>query len=212
MTYYDMRKAGFEVGMRVEVIRQHKYKKYKFTGLVGVVESNYGNGSITVKFDNLRNTASSRGVFYFEPADLKIIDENMEEKNMEKITNYLNAVKIQYLDSSTPNYIIYANFDAFLQVGDLCVVKSAHHGLGLAKVVEVIDRNDYEISSREIVARVDDADYKARVAARTKAAELKAKMEERAKQLQDVALYQMLAKDDSVMMELLEAYQALPKV
>jgi tRNA A37 N6-isopentenylltransferase MiaA len=47
---------------------------------------------------------------------------------------------------------------------------------------------------------------------RAKAVELKAKMEARAKQLQDIALYQMLAKDDPDMAELLKEYQDIPKV
>jgi hypothetical protein len=51
-----------------------------------------------------------------------------------------------------------------------------------------------------------------RVSVRKQAAELKAKMQERAKQLQDIALYQMLAKEDSEMMELLGQFQSLPKI
>lgn len=47
---------------------------------------------------------------------------------------------------------------------------------------------------------------------RNKAAELKAKMEARAKQLQDIALYKMLAENDPDMAELLNEYQAIPMV
>lgn len=69
-------------------------------------------------------------------------------------------------------------------------------------------KNDVALE-REIVSIVDTAEYDARVAQRKLAADLKAKMQERAKKLQDVALYQMLAKDDPEMAALLSEYQNL---
>lgn len=217
MTYYDISKTGFEAGMRVKLIEQRAYKRYNLLNAIGTVEADYGYGKVVVKFDGVRNNSSSRGVFYCYPADLVIVNDDnniiMEENNtMSKITNYLNAVRIQYVDNSAPSSYIYANFEPDLKVGDLCVIQSAHHGLGLARVTEVLEGNSFDISSREVVAKVYDDFYKERVANRKKAAEIKAKMQERAKQLQDIALYQMLAKDDPEMMELLNAYQAVPQM
>lgn len=206
----------FDTDTRVRVIRCSSYKKYDYTGLLGTVVSNrYGAyGSIVVKLDGATNPYSGTGRFYFKPHELEIVKECnndiLEENNMQNIINYFNIVKIQYLDNSTPSRWEYANFDSGLKVGDLCVVKSAHHGLGLAKVVEIIDRNDAEVT-REIVAKVDTEMYDFRVKARKEAAELKAKMQERAKQLQDVMLYQMLAKEDPEMQSMLERYQDLPQ-
>ena len=128
---------------------------------------------------------------------------------MQNITNYLNIATIKYLDSDKVSNYKYANFDPTLSVNDFCVVKSLNHGLGLARVVEIIDQNDLALV-REIAAKVDMQDYDFRVAARKDAAELKAKMQERAKKLQDIALYQMLAKDDPEMQDLLNRYQNLP--
>ena len=86
---------------------------------------------------------------------------------------------------------------------------SEKHGMGLATVIEIVDRNDIE-TQREVVAKVYTGGYDSRVALRAKVAELKAKMQERAKKLQDVALYQMLAKEDTEMAALLQEYQSLP--
>ena len=206
-------KHGYEAGMRVEITRQHKYKKTKLVGKVGTVMSGYGN-EVLIDIDGMCNQYSSTGYYYFKPSEINLISEPiediMEEKNMPNITNYFNAVKIQYVDNPNPSKYIYANFEPDLKVGDLVVIQSANHGLGLAKVVEVIDKNDFE-TSREVVAKVDTYFYDERVAMRKKSSELKAKMQERAKQLQDIALYQMLAKDDPDMMALLDEYQALPR-
>ena len=85
--------------------------------------------------------------------------------------------------------------------------------MGVATVVEIIDKADVNVDiDREVVAKVDMRPYDYRVATRAKAAELKTKMQERAKKLQDIALYQMLAKDDADMLALLQEYQALPEM
>lgn len=205
----------FGVGARVKVIRQpNKYWKDKLVGLIGTVRSESGK-SISVIFDTVQNERSSYGCFYFKVTELELMDEPnneiMEEKNMPKITNYFNAVTVQFIGDVNPCPCVYANFDEGLKVGDLCVVKPAHHELALARVAKIIDKNAIELQ-REIVAKVYTDDYDFRVEMRNKAAELKAKMEARAKQLQDIALYQMLAKDDPDMADLLERYQSLPKV
>lgn len=203
----------FKTGMRVRVIKQHKYLNTDLIGKLGTVKSGYGT-EVTVMIDGMSNNYSGLGHFYLKTSELEIVDESnniMEENtNMPNITNYINAVKIQYIDSTAPSSYIYANFYPDIKVGDLCVIKSAHHGFGLAKITEVIDRNDFEVSSREVVTVVDMRDYDERIKNREKAAEIMGKMKERAKKLQDIALYQMLAKDDPEMMALLEEYQGLP--
>lgn len=213
MTYYTTA-HGLRSGMRVKIVRQHKYMNTRLIGKVGTVINPYG-AEISVRIDGMTNAYSATGLFYLRASELEIIDENdtnMEENNdMPNVTNYLNAVKIQYVDNISPSDFIYANYDPDVKVGDLCVIKSGHHGLGLAKIVEVIDQNDFE-TCREVVSKVNTECYDERVKNRAKAAELKAKMDERAKQLQDIALYQMLAEKDSSMMELLAEYKTLANV
>ena len=206
----------FKEGARVEVVRCTSYKKYNYKGKLGaVVRNQYGQyGKIIVKLDTEMNHYGRSGHFYFKPYELSLLPDNnndiLEEETMQNnVINYLNIAKIQYLDSNQPSSYNYANFDSTLKKGDLCVVKSLNHGLGLAKVVDIIEQNDVQ-TPREIVARVDTQDYDFRVAARKDAAELKAKMRERAKQLQDIALYQMLAEKDADMQDLLTRYQSLP--
>lgn len=197
-------------GARVRVIRQSKYRTTKLLGKIGVVRASYPSGSIPVEFDGEVNTASSYGYYYFKRNELELVDDenNVEENNMEIITNYINVVKVQYMSDRKPSDYKYVNFDLELKVGDVCITKYNGDCYGVAKVVEILDDTDAK-TDREIVSKVDMSAYNKRVTNRAKAAELKAKMEERAKQLQDIALYQLLAKDDSAMMELLNEYQAI---
>lgn len=206
---------GYEVGMRVKVIHQTAYPGKDLKGLVGTISAVYGN-QLGVTLDAKRNYRSGYGYFYFKSSELKVIEEDIKEENaMSNITNYLNAVKIKFFSDSGPSQYLYANFDPELAVNDVCVVKfpSKGGGMGVATVVEIFDKADINVEiDREVVAKVDMQPYDYRVATRAKAAELKAKMQERAKKLQDIALYQMLAKDDADMLALLQEYQALPDV
>ena len=206
----------FETGTRVRIRNCVKsYKKYDYAGKMGtVVENQYGSyGKIVIELDGTRNPYSATSRFYFKPYELEIVNETdtdiLEENTMENITNYLNLVQIKYVDGGRISSHAYANFDPDIGTGDMVIVNTPYAGLELATVTEVSERNDFE-TTREVVCKVDTSDYDARVANRAKAAELKAKMKESAKQLQDIALYQMLAKDDPAMLELLSQYQSIP--
>ena len=218
MAYYQP-DSKFPVGTRVEVTRNmHRYAE-NLVGLVGTVDSP-GAGSIGVVFDEIRNPRSAYGRFYIETAYLKVVGDNtnntnntnnkMEEKTMHKITNYLNVVKIQDINGGRAYSEKFANFDPNLQAGDLCVIMLCDRTC-LAKVDSISESTGEELYN-EVISKVDTTDYDARVEAREKAAELKSKMEARAKQLQDIALYQMLAKDDPDMAALLQEYQDIPKM
>lgn len=128
---------------------------------------------------------------------------------MEKMSNYQNVAVVHFLSSRTDfETYEYANYEPNLTAGDLVVVMSAHHGMGLAEVVEIKDRTDTDLY-REIVSRVDTCKFEARVTQRKKVTELKRQMQERAKQMQDIFLYQTLAKEDPEMAKMLQEFMAL---
>ena len=203
------------IGKRVRVKWCDKYKRYKVRGCYGTIEAVYSY--VAVKLDGLHNDSSATGDFYFYKKHLEIIeDENMEENTMaintNHITNYLNTAKIHFLDDANANRTYdYANYIPDLNPGDMCVVMSAQHGMGVAKVEEIVWENDIPLS-REIVCTIDTTAYDYRVETRKKAAELKQKMQERAKKLQDIVLYQTLAKEDPEMAQLLADFTSLGSV
>lgn len=203
----------FEVGQRVTVTGPGHYRG-KHIGRSGEVYAVY-DSSVSVLLDGIINKNSGYGVFYFKRTELtheETTEKNMEDKKMQKMTNFVNVAEVQFLDEKVPfRTYEYANYDPDIKVGDLCVVASAHHGMGLAEVVE-LKATPREDLYREIVCKVDTAAFDARVETRAKAAELKEKMQERAKQLQDIVLFQTLAKEDPEMQAMLEAFKALQTI
>ena len=214
--------ACFYKGDRVKVIKQSSYRNKNLIGLIGTVAYD-GTVNIAVKLDNIDNTRSQYSVFYIKPHELRLVaetaikvNETMEENTMKTITNYLNIATVRMLNSDNATYY-YANYDPELAVGDICVTISARRfkydsvpktGFMTAEVIAIDDASAHDVTG-EVVSRVDISEYNDRVQSRIKAAELKEKMEARAKQLQDIALYQMLAKDDPDMAALLAEYQGL---
>lgn len=163
---------------------------------------------IAVEVDDYINFRTITGWFYFNPFELETLYDNQEETNMEYINNYLNIAEVKLSNDKYNNGLRCANFNEELKVGDFCVVMISNKGLHLAKVAEIIDDANIK-TNNEVVAIVNTDAYDERVEQRAKAEDLKAKMQERAKKLQDIALYQMLAKDDPDMAKLLEEYQAV---
>lgn len=202
------------IGKRVRIKKAGHYKKrYKsILGAVGVIRSIWSTDNLGVEIDGVENEASKYGYFYFKLSEIELIDdENDKTKNdegeneMNKVENYLNVAVVQFMDGGNPNTYEYANFEPDLAAGDCCIVMTAHHGMSLARVVEMRASTEAALY-REIVAKFDLAPYEARCEKRKKAAELKAKMRERAKQLQDIGLYHILARDDQAMAQLLQDY------
>lgn len=205
------------VGLRVRVIGPGHYRG-RHEGEHGTIRAVWPQENIAVELDFSSNKNSNRGYFYFHISELEIINTKNKksataadegENKMQKMSNYLNVAEVQFLNENTAfKTYEYANYETNLSVGDLVVVMSAHHGMGLAEVVEIKETTDTDLY-REIVSRVDTFDFDNRVAQRKMAAELKAKMQERAKQLQDIVLYQTLAKEDPEMAKMLQDYMAL---
>ena len=198
------------IGLRVRVKHSDKYKRYDIKGRFGTVIHWYGNDNIAVRLEGIINHGSQYGYFYFAKTELEIIENrNMEETTMainnNTITNYLNIAKVLKTDGRVYDH---ANYIPDLKEGDLCVVVSVNRDMTAAKVVEIIHENDVPQAS-EIVCKLDITAYETRVETRKKAAELKAKMQERAKKLQDIALFQTLAKDDEEMAALLSEFTSL---
>lgn len=190
----------------------------KYIDHCGVVRAVWGTSNVAVQLDGIRNPNSVHGYFYFLASELEVLDTvninkakatEKGENTMQKMTNYLNVAKVQFLNTDAPfNTFECANYDPILAAGDICVVANAKQDMMLAEVMEITQSTEAELNT-EVVIGVDISDYNARVEKRKRAAELKVKMQERAKQLQDIVLYQTLAKDDPEMAELLKEFGAL---
>lgn len=192
----------FKRGDVVEVVDANKYKEVS-VGAIGTVRSTY-DGRVTVVFAHIHNPRSSYDCFYFTANQLKYFEG---DKIMEG--NYSIAT-VRFMDGTntdkTYRYALYD--DTCARVGDICVVKSAHHGMGIASIVDIEPKTDEKIT-REIVCVCDFSMYHTREAKRQRKEELKRKMAARAAQLQEIALYQMMADKDASMGDMLREFNEL---
>lgn len=122
--------------------------------------------------------------------------------------NYRIA-QVSFLEGYNTNKVYpYACYDLSMTAGDICVVKTESHGLGIAKIIEIGGKTDEKIT-REIICKCDFSDYNNREANRKRRAELLKLMHTRAAELQELALFQMLAKEDAGMQSILGEYNSL---
>lgn len=195
-----------ELGTMVEIAKHSAYRN-KYVGFKGVVKNSSSN-NVGVELFGKRNNASSYGWFWFSPSDLIIIKDKECES---MITGNFKVAVVHFLDgtNSSSGYE-YALFDNF-EIGDVCVVKSANHGFGVARIVNIIDRADATTKNfeREVVDRFYMSNYENRIENRAKAKKLKAEMDEKMKELQDIALYQMMAEKFPELQAMLDEYQSL---
>lgn len=198
-------KECFTIGDRVKVLADNY--KGRTVGLVGTVRSSY-DGSIAVNLDCLNNERSKYGCYYFKPKQLEFLkgETNIMEGNY-------RIAHVKFLEGNNTDTVYhYALYDGTLAwEGDICVVKSAHHGFGLARIVEITPKTSENIT-REIICRADFTAYEERVAQRKRSAELMAEMKKRAAAVQEIMIYKQLAAQDPAMAELLKEYEQLKGV
>lgn len=194
-------KTCFTIGDRVEVISDNY--KGRTAGMTGTVRSNYEN-NIAVNIDGLTNSRSSYGCFYYTNKQLKMLEGDVIMEGNYRIAH------VQFLEgSNTDKTYHYALYEGTLAwEGDICVVKSAHHGFGLARIIEITPKTD-EAITREIICRADFTAYEDRVAQRKRKAELMTEMKKRAAAVQELMIYKNLAASDPAMAELLKEYENL---
>lgn len=191
-------------------------------GLCGIVQyaykDNYG-----VKIDNRYNLSSGKGLYYFNPSELRLSKKyeqnsvyNKGEENMSKIIGNYRVAKVRFLEgSNTYNTYNYALFDDEIQLYDNCVVKSANHGFGIASIEEIIDNidnisvTDNNGNIREIVCKIDMSAFYKRIKDRQRVSQLKKEMDKKVKELQGLALYKMMAENSPELKAMLSEYEGL---
>ena len=193
-------KIEFNIGDRVEVISD-RYRG-RTVGLTGTVRTTYAS-NIAVNLDSMTNTKSSYGCFYYNNNQLKKLEGGTIMEG-----NY-NIAYVKFLEGSNNNIYHYALYDGTeATIGDICVAKSANHGFGLVRIVDIKPKSNEDIT-REIVCKADFSAYTEREACRKRKAELVSEMKKRAAAVQEILIYKTLAASDPAMAELLSEYDKL---
>ncbi len=200
-----------ELGTRV-VIQPYAEYRDKYRDCQGVVSKVTGLAAdkVGVTLDNLTNSSSEYGVFWFSVNKLTILES---EENTEMLKGFIPA-GVKFLDGvNTDKEYVYALYDNSLKVGDTVVVKTGHHGLALAQISSIGEHNNNLVScGREIVDKVDLTAYEERLALRKRVCELKVALDKKVAECQQAAVYEMFAEKDPAMRELLNEYKALLKI
>lgn len=185
------------------------YTSYKnqYCGCMGYIERISGS-KIGVVLEGKYNDNSSYGVFWFDQSELDYVSgtDNKEEYFMD---NNYSMIKAKYLDESiSKRDLIFAAYEPY-EVNDYVVVNSGHHGFVVAQVTAVENVECNVQYGREIICKVDMTVYEDRKARAKRKAELKGKMEAKVKELQETALFEMLAKEDAGLAKMLKEFKEL---
>lgn len=198
----------FKLDMKVKVVSGDKYGT-KYVGKTGVIENtSCGNTAFGIRLAGYENPKSSKGLFWFSVDEIEFI-ESEENVMLSRDENFVVA-GVKFLDGTNKDKeYFYALFDEYY-VGDLVVVQTGHHGLALAEITSVGWTDKERVKcSREIIARVDMEAFYARQEKRKVLAQLKKDMDKKVKELQETALYELLAEKDSTLASMLEEYKRL---
>ena len=179
-----------------------KNRQLKTYNLVGIVDSS-GSSGCYVRLEN-------GACLYYLNTNLELYKGNHKENTM-AITGDFKVAKIQFLEGSNTTITYeYALFDDY-EVGTYVVVKSAHHGFGVAKIVDIIPKEQAATKKfeREIVTAFDMETYETRKKNRAKIQELNNRMDKRFHELNKLALFEMMAEKDPELKNMLDEYKSL---
>lgn len=193
------------------IVKVRDCRKYKgvHKGEIGEVFRTYKE-MYGVKFEELKNPNSSYGVFWFKASQIQLITEKTMESEDDFIMmeNY-KRVGVSFPERDTAVYV-YALYQDDVEVGDTVVVNTGHHGLAVAKIATLDDSKLGKVRyNREVVCKIDLTAYEERKQRMTRAAELKQAMDAKVKEMQNQAIYEMLAEKDPALKAMFNEYKTL---
>lgn len=193
----------FKSGDRIIVIAEH-IQSYEQIGTINYYSS---STSCKIRFDNWNGLGRKELV-------IKEIYLERYEDNMAAVKGNYKVAMVKFLEgvNTTKDYA-FALFDDTIKKDD-CVLVDTTRGFSVGKVSEVKSQVDYDgvTVTKEVVCKVDFADFEKRKENRKKKDALKKRMDSMIKDNQEVVLYEMLAKTNPDMAEMLKEYKELSNV
>ncbi len=212
----------FNIGDRVYIKEYNRaWQSYKHTvGKYGTIRSNLSSGgNYAVEVDGLYNDKSSHieGVFWINRDYLIMADiqkDIKEEDEVMEITGNYKIAKVKFLQgTNTTKLFAFALFDGSIEQDDF-VLCDIRNGYNVAKVEEIVSRENHSgvTVTKEIICKVDFSDFNARIKSRKDKVALKKEMDRIVKENQELVVFQILAKENPQMAELLNKYNAIDNV
>lgn len=205
---YDKHKLN---GKRVVITYANRKKAYHDTlGAIGTIKNTSSGSEFGILLDGHTNPSSSKGLFWFLSDEFKFVEES-EDISMSKLTGF-KAVAVVKQGYSDYHFAIYDDGMEY-QVGDKVAVSGTNSGqlLTINEIVtpEEADRRFKGNITSEVIGIVDLFAYEDRVAKRKAAEELKKSMDKAIKEMQEVDKYEMYAKQNPVLKDMLDRYKDL---
>lgn len=221
--------SKFNVGDTVKIVKTTKYSYQKTIDCIGKIRERYeymGIYRYSVKVDGFTNSFQREGLFNYLEKELTKVETGDDTMNSKYILHGLKSIaEVKFLEGkNTERTYQYLCFDESIEVGDAVVVKSAHHGFGVA-VVDSLITDHYTMEdlatngdtiNREIVSKFDYKTYTDRKALRVRMSEndakrkkLMAAMDKRIAESRNMAYYEKMAESDNEIKTMLEQLKAL---
>lgn len=197
-------------GAKVKVVREGLLT----TGYIGIIEDWYNVGSVTTVQVYFPDGHSLR----YNSLSLENVDEthntnienNITKGDNEMITGNYRIAMVKFVQgTNTTKEYAFALFDEYVDVDNYVLCDTAN-GYGVAKVVEIIAKDEYDGDvTKEIICGLNFVDFEQRKKNREEAKKLKSEMDKKMKEMQELALYEMMAEKSPELKEMLEAYKGL---
>lgn len=152
----------------------------------------------------------------YNELSLILVDTNKQNNITDKgenemITGNYRVAMVKFVQgTNTDKKYAFALFDADIYVDD-CVLCDTQNGYSVGKIVEIISKDEYngvEIT-KEIICYVRFDEWEQRKKNRAEAKKLKSEMDKKMKEMQEFALYEMMAEKSPELKEMLDNYKAL---
>ncbi len=126
----------------------------------------------------------------------------MEEKKV-----YKEIVGVQLVNDANEKIYYFTAYEPY-HMSNIVVVETVR-GLMVGEIVEINVENPPVKPTKEVVAKVDIGPWRARQEARKRMAELKVQMDSAISRKKEEALYDMFAKDDPELADMLAEFRFL---
>lgn len=198
-------KCKFQKGDRVQVI-SYCQSHEKIGTVVKCWRNECNNNNyVEVKLDN--GTTHN-----YNELSLIFVNKqnNIIKGDNEMITGNYRIAMVKFVQgTNTVKGYAFALFDNDIKVDDTVLCDTVN-GYNVATVIDIVAKDEYDGDvTKEIVCSVDFTNFEQRKKNREEAKKLKSEMDKKMKEMQELALYEVMAEKSPELKEMLEAYKGL---
>jgi len=198
------------VKVRIKSIPYTNSNTYlKTLGKTGVIKKVMGNKRLAVEVDGIRNNSSQFGWFYYNKEHLEPIRDEEEEEMMLEPGYKIATVK--YLDYDKEyNFALYDDLDGEFDEDRLLGITDSNKIVNIIRIISIENADGNTIMQhKQLKGVIDTAEYYERINKAEKRKKIQDEMDQCVAKLQKEQIYEMYAKQDPVLADLLKQFKEL---